>query len=96
MHKCIINVLLFCCSDFNSEYLRCDCHLRWLVKWSKSKKVRVHSSTKCALPQAMKGLTFNKLRRSELHCSTLPSSYCLSLSVNRELEFQTYLSAMIS
>ncbi|XP_041370452.1 adhesion G protein-coupled receptor A3-like [Gigantopelta aegis] len=55
--------------DFNSEYLRCDCHLRWLIKWSKSKKVRVHASTKCALPEAMKGLTFNKLRRSELHCN---------------------------
>ncbi|ESP00442.1 hypothetical protein LOTGIDRAFT_140702, partial [Lottia gigantea] len=54
--------------EFGSNFLRCDCHLKWMVKWSKSKSVRIPPSTVCALPKAMKGQVFNKLKRSDLHC----------------------------
>ncbi|KAK6177945.1 hypothetical protein SNE40_012804 [Patella caerulea] len=54
--------------DFGSDFLRCDCHLRWMVKWSKNKQVRIPSSTVCALPKAMKGRIFSKLKKVDLHC----------------------------
>ncbi|XP_067657299.1 adhesion G protein-coupled receptor A3-like [Haliotis asinina] len=54
--------------DFNSEYLRCDCHLSWMVRWAKDKGVRIQSSTKCQLPDAMKGRILSKLKTVDLHC----------------------------
>ena len=30
--------------EFTSDYLRCDCHLQWIVKWSREKNVKIQSS----------------------------------------------------
>ncbi|KAL8623643.1 hypothetical protein ACOMHN_051085 [Nucella lapillus] len=54
--------------DFGSDYLRCDCHLRWVVQWAESKEVRLARETVCALPSPMKGRMLRKLTAQQLHC----------------------------
>ncbi|XP_060079222.1 adhesion G protein-coupled receptor A3-like [Ylistrum balloti] len=54
--------------DFKSDYLRCDCHLRWIAKWMKEKNVRIQSSTTCAVPQELKDRPVKGLKKKELHC----------------------------
>ncbi|KAK7468009.1 hypothetical protein BaRGS_00036753, partial [Batillaria attramentaria] len=54
--------------DFGSQYLRCDCHLKWVVQWAESKKVRLARTTVCALPTSMKGKMLRKLTADQLHC----------------------------
>ncbi|XP_076439680.1 adhesion G protein-coupled receptor A2-like [Babylonia areolata] len=54
--------------DFGSDYLRCDCHLRWVVQWAESKKVRLARETVCALPSPMQGRMLRKLTADQLHC----------------------------
>ncbi|XP_045188915.2 adhesion G protein-coupled receptor A3-like isoform X2 [Mercenaria mercenaria] len=54
--------------DFQSDYLRCDCHLKWIVKWTKYKKVKIKSSTTCAVPKELKGTALKRLKQKDLHC----------------------------
>ncbi|XP_060572173.1 adhesion G protein-coupled receptor A3-like [Ruditapes philippinarum] len=54
--------------DFQSDYLRCDCHLKWIVKWTKYKKVKIKSSTTCAVPKELKGSSLKRLKQKDLHC----------------------------
>ncbi|WAR21925.1 AGRA1-like protein [Mya arenaria] len=54
--------------DVQSEYLRCDCHLAWIVKWSKDRKVKIRSSTTCAVPRELNGVALKKLKKKDLHC----------------------------
>lgn len=55
--------------EFQSDYLRCDCHLQWIVKWSKDKKVKISPSTVCAVPKELKGISLKKLKFKDLHCN---------------------------
>lgn len=59
-------------SDFQSDYLRCDCHLKWIVKWTKLKKVKIKSSTSCAVPRELKGTSLKRLKQKDLHCGKPP------------------------
>ncbi|BFZ01249.1 hypothetical protein BsWGS_04288 [Bradybaena similaris] len=59
--------------EFSSEYLRCDCHLKWILKWTKTRHVRFPGSTVCALPAKMKGQPLSKLRRTDLKCDQKPT-----------------------
>ncbi|XP_038070995.1 adhesion G protein-coupled receptor A3-like [Patiria miniata] len=54
--------------DFASDYLVCDCQLKWIVRWMKDNKVRVADTTTCAFPQSMRGEKVRQLKRKELHC----------------------------
>ena len=58
--------------DFDSEYLMCDCHLEWIVKWMKNNAVRVNSGTTCAVPSQLKGRSIKNLKRKDLHCGKCP------------------------
>lgn len=55
--------------DFQSDFLRCDCHLQWIVKWAKDKKVKISPSTVCAVPKELKGMSLKKLKFKDLHCN---------------------------
>ena len=57
--------------DFGSEFLRCDCNLRWVLAWAKSKKVRLGKDTICALPSPMQGRLLKKLDADDLYCGKL-------------------------
>lgn len=67
-YKILICLYLICYRDFQSDYLRCDCHLQWIIKWSKDKKVKVKSTTTCAVPKELKGQPLKKLKKKDLHC----------------------------
>ncbi|XP_012939482.1 adhesion G protein-coupled receptor A3, partial [Aplysia californica] len=54
--------------ELQSNYLRCDCHLKWILKWIKTRHVRIPSSTTCALPAKMRNKPLSKLKRRDLHC----------------------------
>ena len=60
--------LLVSFSDFQSEYLRCDCHLQWIVKWSRDKNVKIQQSTTCGVPKDLKGVPLKGLKKKDLHC----------------------------
>ncbi|XP_063435452.1 adhesion G protein-coupled receptor A3-like [Mytilus trossulus] len=55
--------------EFISDYLRCDCHLQWIVKWSREKNVKIQSSTTCAVPSELKSRPLRKLKAEDLHCN---------------------------
>lgn len=75
---------LLYCSDFGSDYLRCDCHLRWVVQWAESKKVRLARETVCALPSPMQGLMLRRLTADQLHCGKSANWLQISCSVGRQ------------
>ncbi|KAK3607062.1 hypothetical protein CHS0354_039716 [Potamilus streckersoni] len=54
--------------DFQSEYMRCDCHLQWIVKWSRDKQVKILPTTTCAVPRELKGVQLKTLKKKDLHC----------------------------
>lgn len=55
--------------EFASEFLRCDCHLQWIVKWSREKNVKIQSSTTCAVPSELKAKPLRKVKKEDLHCN---------------------------
>ncbi|XP_035671784.1 adhesion G protein-coupled receptor A3-like [Branchiostoma floridae] len=54
--------------NLQSDWLICDCHLKWFLKWTKKNKIRLSESTVCAFPATVKNQRFKKLRRSQLTC----------------------------
>ena len=46
----------------------CDCNLKWIVNWKKSKGVRISDNTVCAYPEKLKGDKVKSLKRRDLHC----------------------------
>ncbi|CAI9736360.1 adhesion G protein-coupled receptor A3-like [Octopus vulgaris] len=54
--------------DFQSSHLRCDCHLQWIVKWSKNNSVKIQDTTVCAMPSDVKDRPIKELKRKDLHC----------------------------
>ncbi|XP_055891327.1 uncharacterized protein LOC106070481 isoform X2 [Biomphalaria glabrata] len=54
--------------EFSSEFLRCDCNLKWILKWAKQQHVRIPGSTVCALPVEMRGRPLSRLKQGDLHC----------------------------
>ncbi|XP_067857091.1 adhesion G protein-coupled receptor A2-like isoform X2 [Heptranchias perlo] len=54
--------------DFNSEFLVCDCNMRWMLNWEKNSSVRISEETVCAYPKALSGQPFKDLKESQLVC----------------------------
>ncbi|KAI8492831.1 hypothetical protein Bbelb_294280 [Branchiostoma belcheri] len=76
--------------NLQSDWLICDCHLKWFLKWTKKNKIRLSESTVCAFPASVKNQRFKKLRRSQLTCvgtrwgtSKLGWAVCCMLSITR-------------
>ncbi|KAK3095548.1 hypothetical protein FSP39_015980 [Pinctada imbricata] len=55
--------------EFRSEFLRCDCHLQWIVKWSRDKSVRILTATTCGVPKELKDKALKTLKKKDLHCN---------------------------
>ncbi|XP_071476250.1 adhesion G protein-coupled receptor A3-like [Diadema antillarum] len=55
--------------DFQSEFLVCDCKLRWMVRWEKNSRVRISDSTTCASPKSLRNQSVHSLKRGQLHCN---------------------------
>ncbi|TNN55600.1 Adhesion G protein-coupled receptor A2 [Liparis tanakae] len=54
--------------NFNSDYLSCDCGLRWVPGFFRSSSARLGVETLCAYPRSLKGKPLRGLRESQLSC----------------------------
>ncbi|XP_043967173.1 adhesion G protein-coupled receptor A2 [Gambusia affinis] len=65
--------------NFESDYLSCDCGLRWMPSFLRSSSVRVGEDTLCAFPRTMRGKPLRGLRESQLSCDGPLELHTLSL-----------------
>ncbi|KAF3695965.1 Adhesion G protein-coupled receptor A2 [Channa argus] len=65
--------------NFNSDYLSCDCGLRWVPGFFRSSSARLGDETLCAYPRKLRGKPLCGLRESQLSCDTPLELHTLSL-----------------
>ncbi|XP_016108080.1 G-protein coupled receptor 124-like [Sinocyclocheilus grahami] len=51
-----------------TDYLFCDCQLRWLLSWIRSQAVRVGNESVCVYPTRLRGLELRSLQEQQLTC----------------------------
>nr|XP_032806682.1 adhesion G protein-coupled receptor A3-like isoform X1 [Petromyzon marinus] len=54
--------------EFESEWLLCDCGLRWLPGHLRNRSVRLSEPTRCPYPRALRGLPLRALQETQLSC----------------------------
>uniref|UniRef100_A0A674EXP4 Adhesion G protein-coupled receptor A2 n=1 Tax=Salmo trutta TaxID=8032 RepID=A0A674EXP4_SALTR len=54
--------------NFNSDFLSCDCGLRWVPGYFRTSAVRLGDETVCAYPKSLHGKPLRGLRESQLSC----------------------------
>ncbi|XP_016159053.1 PREDICTED: adhesion G protein-coupled receptor A2 [Ficedula albicollis] len=42
--------------DFATEYLTCDCNLRWVLGWARERPAQIAERTACAFPRQLRGI----------------------------------------
>uniref|UniRef100_A0A7N9AZ42 Adhesion G protein-coupled receptor A2 n=1 Tax=Mastacembelus armatus TaxID=205130 RepID=A0A7N9AZ42_9TELE len=65
--------------NFNSDYLSCDCGLRWVPGFFRSSSAWLGDETLCAYPRSLKGKPLRGLRESQLSCDGPLELHTLSL-----------------
>ncbi|XP_068594413.1 adhesion G protein-coupled receptor A2 [Brachionichthys hirsutus] len=65
--------------NFNSDYLSCDCGLRWVPGFFRSSSARLGDETLCAYPRSLRGKALRGLRESQLNCDGPLELHTLSL-----------------
>ena len=60
------------CRDFGTEFLTCDCHLRWLLPWARNHSLQLSERTLCAYPSALHAHALSSLQESQLRCGEKP------------------------
>ncbi|NIG59709.1 G-protein coupled receptor [Pontoporia blainvillei] len=56
------------CRDLGTEFLTCDCRLRWLLPWARNRSVQLSERTLCAYPSALHAQTLGGLQEAQLRC----------------------------
>ncbi|KAM5278137.1 LOW QUALITY PROTEIN: adhesion G protein-coupled receptor A2 [Hipposideros larvatus] len=54
--------------DFGTEFLTCDCRLRWLLSWARNHSVQLSERTLCAYPSALHAQALSSLQETQLRC----------------------------
>ncbi|XP_028624044.1 adhesion G protein-coupled receptor A2 isoform X1 [Grammomys surdaster] len=54
--------------DFGTEFLTCDCHLRWLLPWARNHSLQLSERTLCSYPSALHAHALSSLQESQLRC----------------------------
>ncbi|CAL8342704.1 unnamed protein product [Lota lota] len=54
--------------NFNSDFLSCDCGLRWVPGFLRASSARLGDETLCAYPRSLHGRPLNGLREKQLNC----------------------------
>ncbi|KAM4837134.1 adhesion G protein-coupled receptor A2 isoform 2-T2 [Thomomys bottae] len=54
--------------DFGTEFLTCDCHLRWLLPWARNHSLQLSEHTLCAYPSSLHAQALGGLQESQLCC----------------------------
>lgn len=65
--------------NFNSDYLSCDCGMRWVPGFFRSSSARLGDETLCAYPSSLRGKPLRGLRESQLSCDGPLELHTLSL-----------------
>uniref|UniRef100_A0A8C9VC48 Adhesion G protein-coupled receptor A2 n=1 Tax=Scleropages formosus TaxID=113540 RepID=A0A8C9VC48_SCLFO len=65
--------------NFNSEFLSCDCGLRWVPGYFHSSSARLGSETYCAYPRKLHGKPLRGLKETHLNCDGPLELHTLSL-----------------
>lgn len=65
--------------NFNSDYLSCDCRLRWVPGFFQSSSARLGDETLCAYPRSLKGKLLRGLKEGQLSCDGHLELHTLSL-----------------
>lgn len=60
------------CRDFGTEFLTCDCRLRWLLPWARNHSLQLSERTLCAYPSALHAHALSSLQESQLRCGKKP------------------------
>lgn len=60
------------CRDFGTEFLTCDCHLRWLLPWARNHSLQLSERTLCAYPSALHARALSSLQEPQLRCGEEP------------------------
>ncbi|OWK00219.1 hypothetical protein Celaphus_00019326 [Cervus elaphus hippelaphus] len=74
------------CRDFGTEFLTCDCRLRWLLPWARNRSLQLSERTLCAYPSALHAQALAGLQEVQLRCVSLP----VSLPTEGALELHTH------
>ncbi|RMB95139.1 hypothetical protein DUI87_28415 [Hirundo rustica rustica] len=54
--------------DFATEYLTCDCNLRWVLRWARERGAQISERTACAFPRQLRGAALRGARDGQLRC----------------------------
>ncbi|KAJ7305132.1 hypothetical protein JRQ81_011006, partial [Phrynocephalus forsythii] len=75
--------------DCGTDYLTCDCNLRWLLAWSKNHSVQISDKTLCIYPSSLHGKPLRNARESQMHCEGPPELHTHQLIPSlRQVVFQ--------
>ncbi|XP_063781527.1 adhesion G protein-coupled receptor A2 [Pseudophryne corroboree] len=75
--------------DFSTEFLTCDCDLRWVAAWTKNGSVQISDRTLCAYPSTLRDQSLRNLRESQLTCEGTPELHTHQLIPSlRQVVFQ--------
>nr|XP_036859641.1 adhesion G protein-coupled receptor A2 isoform X3 [Manis javanica] len=54
--------------DLGTEFLTCDCRLRWLLSWARNHSLQLSERTLCAYPKALHAQALSGLQEAQLRC----------------------------
>ena len=80
--------------NFNSDFLSCDCGLRWVPGFFRTSSPRLGDETLCAHPRSLRGKPLRGLRENQLNCGKIlaPNSLHLNEAVHRSPKKRSLLN----
>uniref|UniRef100_A0A452IZT0 Adhesion G protein-coupled receptor A2 n=1 Tax=Gopherus agassizii TaxID=38772 RepID=A0A452IZT0_9SAUR len=75
--------------DFATEYLTCDCNLRWTLPWSRNRSAQISDKTLCIYPSILHAKPLRSVRENQLQCVGAPELHTHHLIPSlRQVVFQ--------
>ncbi|NXW41032.1 AGRA2 protein, partial [Nyctiprogne leucopyga] len=75
--------------DFATEYLTCDCNLRWVLPWARNRSAQISERTLCVYPRHLHGFPLRSARDGQLRCAGVPELHTHHLIPSlRQVVFQ--------
>ncbi|NWV35677.1 AGRA2 protein, partial [Grantiella picta] len=75
--------------DFATEYLTCDCNLRWVLPWARERSAQISERTACVFPRQLRGVALRGARDGQLRCAGAPELHTHHLIPSlRQVVFQ--------
>ncbi|KAM4678524.1 adhesion G protein-coupled receptor A2 isoform 2-T2 [Discoglossus pictus] len=75
--------------NFATEYLTCDCHLKWVASWAKNGSAQISDRTLCVYPSSLRDRPVRNLRENQLTCEGTPELHTHQLIPSlRQVVFQ--------